>query len=234
MPRQATLPAWLSVHILRHAGKVACRAPPGYLYVRPLMKCWIAGIIAIALSGCIGVSKTRYSESEVEGTTKRFEKYVGDMHVLPSVDLRIEPLNGKSTAMMVFPIPTYESERELPSSRFSAFVSVVSKRAELTIAPQSFVYLSPSGAQFEPASMVGPYECRSAQPRPAPNPSPLPTVVLVQGQCQTMLVTYETHAPDPAQRFRFILGAFQSGKEAIGLPIFQFAESTRRESVAIP
>ncbi len=28
MPRQAALPAWLSVHILRHAGKAACRVPP--------------------------------------------------------------------------------------------------------------------------------------------------------------------------------------------------------------
>ncbi len=28
MPRQAALPAWLSLHILRHAGKATCRVPP--------------------------------------------------------------------------------------------------------------------------------------------------------------------------------------------------------------
>ncbi len=28
MPRQVALPAWLCVHILRHAGKPACRVPP--------------------------------------------------------------------------------------------------------------------------------------------------------------------------------------------------------------
>jgi len=198
------------------------------------MKRWVAGILAIAISGCVGVSKTRYSESDVEGTTKRFEKYVGEMHVLPSVDLQVAPLNGKSTTLMVFPIPIYESEQEPPADRFSVFVYIVSKRAGLTIAPQGFVYLSPSGAAFEPVSMIGPFECRSSQPRPAPKNSPLPAVVLVQGQCQTMLVTYKTQAPDPAQRFRFVLGALQSGQEEIELPIFQFAESTRRESVMIP
>ena len=191
-------------------------------------------VLAVLLSGCVGFSKTRFSQSEMESAPQRYEKYVGEMYVLQSVDLHVAPANSKSKTVMVFPIPFYESERKPGRQTFSFFVSIISRQAGQMLVPQDFAYISSSGDRFEPASMVGPYDCRSQQPRPAAVRAPLQSFPLAEGQCYTMLVEFEAPEPDPGESFRFSPGALQSELEKTALPIVRFSESTRGSTVAIP
>lgn len=190
--------------------------------------------LAVFLAGCVGFSSTRFSEGHVEGAAKRYEKYVGDMHVLSNVDLNVGPLNGKSKTTMVFPVPFYEGERQSAGSTFSFFISIISKQPGQVLTAQAFAYLSPTGERFAPVSMVGPYDCGSQQPRPAAVRAPLPAFPLTVGRCHKMLVEFEAPTPDPSERFGFSLGALQSAQGAVPVPVVNFSESTRRNTVAVP
>jgi hypothetical protein len=195
---------------------------------------WLTFALAVLLTGCVGFSKTRFSQSQVQGVPQRYEKYVGEMHVLQSVDLHVEPGNSKSKTMMVFPIPLYETERKSASPTFSFFVSIISKQPGQALAPQEFAYVSPAGEHFAPASMVGPYDCRSQQPRPAAVRAPLNSFPLAIGRCYTMLVQFEASTPDPSEIFRFSLGSLHSEQGEITLPVINFSGSSRGNTVAVP
>ncbi|WP_132649733.1 hypothetical protein [Rubrivivax gelatinosus] len=195
---------------------------------------WLTIALAVLLTGCVGFSKTRFSQSQVQGVPQRYEKYVGEMYVLQSVDLHVAPSNSKSKTMMVFPVPLYEGERKSVSPTFSFFVSIISKQPGQELAPQEFAYLSPAGEHFAPTSMVGPYDCRSQQPRPAAVRAPLNSFPLVVGRCYTMLVEFEASAPDPSESFRFSLGSLQSGQGGVALPVVKFSESSRGNTLAVP
>jgi len=190
--------------------------------------------LAVFLAGCVGFSSTRLSEGQVEGAAKRYEKYVGDMHVLPSLDVHVEPLNAKANTTMVFPVPLYEGERASAGSRLLFFVSIMSKQPGQVLTPQAFAYLSPTGERFAPVSLVGPEDCGSRQPRSAAVRAPLPAFPLTVGRCHKMLVEFEAPTPDPSERFGFSLGALQSAQGAVTLPVVYFSQSTRRNTVAVP
>jgi hypothetical protein len=191
-------------------------------------------VLSVALAGCVGFSTTRFSQSQVEGAPQRYEKYVGVMHVLPSVDLRVEPANSQSKTLMVFPIPLYESERKSVKNTFLIFVSIISKQSGQTLAPQDFAYISPAGARYEPVSMIGPYDCASSQPRPAAVRAPLQPFYLSESRCYTMLVEFEAPVPDPIESFSFAPGSLQSAQGKAALPTVRFTESTRGNTVAVP
>lgn len=196
---------------------------------------WLSTItMAVLLTGCVGFSKTRLSEPHVDGVPTRSERYVGDMHVLPSVDFHVEPMNAKSKTVMVFPIPLYEGESQLANPTFLFFVSIISKRPGQVLAPQEFAYFTPAGERMAPTTMVGPEECGSRQPRPAAVRAPFSPIPLVVGRCYTMLVTFEAAPPDPSERFRFSVGSLQSDQGAIALPVVSFSESTRGGTVVLP
>lgn len=191
-------------------------------------------VLLFFLSGCIGFSKTRFSEAQVDGASQRYEKYVGVMHILPTVDLHVEPMNSQSKTLMVFPVPLYESERKAIENTFSIFVSIISKQPEQILAPQDFAYTSLAGARYEPVSMIGPFDCASAQPRPTSTRAPLPPFALAVGHCYTMLVLFEAPLPDPVESFSFSPGTLLSAQGDATLPIVKFAKSTRRNTVAVP
>lgn len=199
-----------------------------------LIRWLLVGVVVFLLSGCIGVSATRFSKSNIQNYSQRFEKYVGDMHALPTVDIHVYPFNSKSKTMMVLPIPIYESERTSKGDTFSFIVSIISKQTGQTLLPQDFVYVSSTSKEFTPISMTGPYDCRSQKARPLAVQPPLQSLPLSEGQCYSMLVTFAAPVPDPSELFHFIPGTLllQNGKSS--LPSIRFSESTRGNTVAIP
>ena len=199
------------------------------------MRNQLAFALLLLLTGCLGFSSIKSSKPVEFAAPIRFEKYVGDMFVLDKVDLHVAPLNSKSKTLMVFPLPGFlESERDPGVATFTIGVAIIAKQDGLTVYPQEIVYISPDQKRYLPTEIVGPFACRSQQPRPPAMRAPLLPVSLTFQACQFMWLEFEAKAPDPSDIFYISTGSLQSSGQRTEMPIIKFSESDRAETIVIP
>jgi len=198
---------------------------------------WIFLLVALAVSGCVGISRVRESKANVVGggVEVRDQRYVGEMFVLDGIDIRIEPLNRKSKNLLIYPVPMFESESKKKHAEFSVSVAVRATRPDVRFDPYEVMYRTEiDGEGVHPTKLVGPYLCGSTARRPEAIQLPSGPILLLANDTYCMWLFFAIEPPDPSQRFYFSLPLVQVQGEHIVLPEIEFSEGARLGSFAVP
>ncbi len=203
----------------------------------PISFGWPFLLVALTVSGCVGISSVREGKANVVGggVEVRDQRYVGEMFVLDGIDIRIEPLNRKSKNLSIFPVPMFESESKRKYAEFSVSVAVRATRPDVRFDPYEILYRTKVGDEgVHPTKLVGPYPCSGNARRPEAIQLPSGPNLLLANNTYCMWLYFAIEPPDPRQRFYFSLPSLQVQGEQIALPEIEFSESARRESFAVP
>lgn len=194
---------------------------------------WLTMVLIVALTGCVGFSRERLSRADEDGRPTRFQTYAGRMQMFEGVEMAISTSNSTRKTWMIFPVPWYSPESPVAGS-VSVWISIIARKDGLSFSPQDLVYTSPEGESFTPASLVGPFSCKTNQPHPPAAPAPLSPFPLPLSQCYTMVVRFDAPQSDPAQTFHLVPGALLVDGQKTTLPKIRFSEDRRGQTFGIP
>ena len=193
-------------------------------------------LLLVACTGCFGFEARHSSEPLIPGAKTEFQRYVGDMFVLPEIAFHLYPGN-RETSGMPFPIPPPPPQCA-PAAQHPPFHVEVAFRPSLngfTFDPTRVDLEIPGMPKTRPDALRGPYDCSAVSGVPT-DYSRLPSAALPlkTGVTTCMWLEFQVPTPCPQQRFAIQLGGLALSGVDYALPKVDFRELRGFGTFAIP